>query len=141
MQKKIVKHSHDGNTNILTNFRTIRTTPKIDPILNLQPLNQPLKIELEEINSTPDFANVDEKTNNYASDILMSPNPPEKKGLNKLRFIVQGIMRKNQEMKRENVIFFSNFCRNFLFQVRKNEIESRKKGNAYERVFNKTSFR
>lgn len=103
MQTQITKHHVDGNHNILANFRKIRVTPRIDPILNLQPMKKPLKIELEETNSTPDFENIDEKHNNYASELLMSPNSNKTRGLNKFRAVAFKIIEKNRKMRQEDV--------------------------------------
>lgn len=103
MQKQIKNHYVDGNHNILANFRTIRVTPRIDPILNLQPLKKPLKIELEETNSMPDFENIDEKHNNYASGLLMSPNSNKTRGLNKFRAAAFKIIEKNRKKRQEEV--------------------------------------
>ena len=100
---QIKKHHVDGNHNILANFRTIRVTPRVDPILNLQPLNKTLKIELEETNSTPDFENTDEKHNNYASGLLMSPNSNKARGLNKFRTVAFKIIEKNRKTRQEEV--------------------------------------
>ena len=103
MQMQITKNYVDGNHNILANFRTIRVTPRIDPILDLQPLKKPLKIELEETISNPDFENIDEKHNNYASGLLMSPNSNKTRGLNKFRTVAFKIIENNRKTRQEQV--------------------------------------
>ena len=114
---KATKESlHHDNTTILSNFRTIKKTPKLQKILELKEATEKVLQTNSNLLSNPDFQNVDEQTNHFMEKNDESENINIKKRQLKKKFIsaVKKVIN-NYRNHREERVYFLHFSQMFIF--------------------------